>query len=139
VPEGTAPLELLSEAWVAAFAEAAASLPERPGATATVSTVVTGGPDGPKAERAWRVELVDGRVASAAVGAAPEGEAVLAVAQPWDDALATLRGILTLDETFMRGSTKVVGSTGRFMDLLPVLRSEEWRAACEAVAARTSG
>jgi hypothetical protein len=139
VPEGAATLELLSEAWVAAFAEATSSLPERPGATATVSTMVTGGPDGPKAERAWRFELRDGRVASAAVGAAPEGEADLAVTQPWDDALGALRGTLPIDESFMRGNTKFVGSTGRFMDLLPVLRSDEWRAACESVAARTAG
>ena len=63
----------------------------------------------------------------------------LAVAQPWDDALAALQGTVTLDESVHRaGSTKVVGSIGLFMGLLPVLRSDEWRAAWESVAARTT-
>jgi len=134
VPDG---LAFLSEEWVSAFLAEASSLPERPGATATVSTVVTGGPDGRKAERSWRWSLRDGRIESAAPSAAPEGEADLVVSQPWDDAVAALRGEAGLDVGFMRGSTKIVGSTGVFMTLLPVLRSDEWRAACETVAART--
>jgi hypothetical protein len=131
-------LPFLSEAWVEAFASATASLPERPGATAVLSFVVTGGPDGPKAEHAWRLTMRDGRVESAAVGAAVEGEADLLVAQPWADALAAIDGTASLDVSFMRGSTKVAGSTGVLMDLLGVLRSDEWREACRSVATRTA-
>jgi hypothetical protein len=82
--------------------------------------------------------LLDGRLEAAAAGAAPDGDADLYVTQQWDDALATLRGDTTLDVGFMRGSTKVVGSTGLLMDLLPVLRSDEWRAALVDVASRTA-
>jgi hypothetical protein len=136
VPEGA--LAFLSEEWVAAFADAGSSLPDRPGVSARVSAVVTGGPEGRKAERAWRFVLRDGKVVEAAAGGAPEGDADLVVTQPWDEALATLDGTVPLDESFMRGTTKVVGSTGLFMDLLPVLRSDEWRSACGSVAARTA-
>jgi hypothetical protein len=136
VPEGD--LAFLSEEWVAAFAEAGASLPERPGATATIATVVTGGPEGRKAEKSWRIVLRDGRVVSASAGPTPEGEADLAVIQPWEDALAALDGSASLDVSFMRGSTKIAGSSGVLMELLPVLRSQQWRAACDSVAARTA-
>ena len=124
--------DLFDDAWVASFGDALSSLPQRPGASAVVSTVVTGGPAGRKAERPWHFELVDGRVVSSAPGPAPDvdGERVLVVTQPWDDAVAALRGEVPADEAFMRGTTKVVGNVGVLMDLLPVLRSAEWRAAC---------
>lgn len=127
--------ELFDEAWVASFGASLADLPARPGASAVVSAVVTGGPGGRKAERPWHFELVDGRVVTAGPGAATvEGERVLALTLPWDDAVAALRGEVPVDEAFMRGSTKVVGSMGVFMDLLPVLRSDEWQAACAPLA-----
>lgn len=128
--------ELFDDEWIASFADALADLPARPGASAVVSTVVTGGPAGRRAERQWHYELVDGRVVSAAAGApAPgDGERVLVLTQPWDDALADLRGDVPLDEAFMRGTTKLVGSVGVLMDLLAVLRSDEWRAARKPLA-----
>jgi hypothetical protein len=132
------PLAFLSDEWVAELVAAAEALPERPGATATVSNVVVGGPEGKKAERAWRFSLVDGRLASAEPGAAPEGEADLVLTQSWDDAATALRGGPGPDVGFMRGSTKVVGSVGTFMALLPVLRSDEWRAVTSRVAERTA-
>lgn len=132
------PVPFLSDEWVAALAEAAAALPPRPGATARVSTVVVGGHAGAKAERGYRCEFVDGRLVTASPGAAAEDEADLHVTQPYDDALAALRGDAGLDVAFMRGRTKVVGRTGVLLSLLPVLRSPEWRTACEALAARTS-
>ena len=106
-----------------------------PEATTKVSVVVTGGPEGRKAERRWRFAVAGGEVVEAAEGAFPEGEADLVVTQPWDDAIAAVDGTVPLDEAFMRGTTKVVGSTGVLMDLLPVLRSDGWRAACGPVAA----
>ena len=134
MPDGALPF--LSDEWVAAFADAASILPRRPGASASVSVTVVGGPEGKKAERSWRFVVRDGQVVESADGSAPDAD--LVVTQPWDDALADLDGTAPIDESFMRGSTKVVGSAGTFMDLLPVLRSPEWRAACDAVAARTA-
>jgi hypothetical protein len=100
--------------------------------------IVTGGPEGRKAERAARLVVRDGRVAE--VTPAPtgegEGEADLVITQPWDDAQAAADGTVPLDEAFMRGTSKVVGSTGLLMDLLPVVRSDEWREACGTVVAQ---
>jgi len=132
------PVPFLSEEWVGALLDACSSLPERDGATARVSTVVVGGPAGARSEASYRCEFVDGRVVSAALGAAPEGQADLVVTQPYDDAVAALRGEAGLDVAFMRGRTKVAGSTGQLLSLLPVLRSDEWRAACDALVARTA-
>ena len=99
-----------------------------------VTVVVTGGPEGRKAERRWRFAVQRGEVVEAGEGAFAEDEAHLVVTQPWDDAVAAIDGSVPIDEAFMRGTTKVVGSTGVFMDLLPVLRSDQWRAACAPVA-----
>lgn len=128
-------LPFLSEPWVAALADAGSALPERPGASATVATTVVGGPGGKKAETSYRVTFVDGRIVDAAAGA--DGTADLAVSRPWDDALADLRGETGLDTSFMRGRAKVASNLGVLLSLLPVLRSDEWRAACASLAART--
>lgn len=129
--------DFLSEAWAAELAAVGASLPEVPGATATVTTVVVGGPAGKKAETAYRCAFVDGRIASASAG--DDGAtADLVVSEPWDEAVAALQGGPTIDVSFMRGRTKVVGSMGTFMDLLPVWRSDAWRAARSDLAARTA-
>jgi hypothetical protein len=121
--------------WLRSLAELGAALPARPGATASLSVVVTGGPDG---EVAWRCSFVDGRVASVEPGPAAEGDADLVVTRTYDDVLAELRGEHGLDVAFMRGQAKVAGSTAVLMRLLPVLRSEEWRAACSELLARTA-
>ena len=103
---------------------------------AVVTLVVTGGPEGRKAERSARVVVRDGRVAEVAPGASAEGEADLVITQPWDDAHAAIDGTVPLDEAFMRGTSKVVGPTGLLMDLLPVVRSDGWRDACGTVVAQ---
>jgi len=125
----------LSDEWVAALAEVAASVPARPGASATVTTVVTGGP---VKERAYRWTVSDGRVVAAEPGGAAEGAVDIVVNQPYDDAVADLSGEYGIDVAFMRGSTKVVGRMGTFMDLLPVLRSPEWDAARRQLRERTA-
>lgn len=113
----------LSEAWLVAQAEAGAALPERPGASAVVQHVVTGGPDG---EVCYHVVLVDGRLIAAAFGeaAAPD----LVCTATYAEAVRMATGVVGAHEAFMQGKLKVVGSTGRLMDLLPVLDSAEHRA-----------
>jgi hypothetical protein len=135
VPEQVA---FLSPEWIDAFVEACAALPPRAGASATLATVVVGGPAGAKAETAYRWDLVDGRVAGAEPGGAADGAVDLLVTQPYDDAVAALRGELAVDDAFMRGRTKIAGPTASILSILPVVRSDEWRAAHEALLARTA-
>lgn len=113
----------LSRAWLDAHAAAGASLPERPGATAVVQHVVTGGPDG---EARYHLAWVDGRVVAAVLGPAEAPDLVCTA--PYADAAAMASGAVGAHEAFMQGKLKVVGSTGRLMDLMPVLDSDEHRA-----------
>lgn len=101
----------------------------------TVALVVTGAPGG---ERAAAVRIDGGRVVHVAPGPVPEEDAELVLTVPVADAAAAARGEYGLDVAFMRGSAKLVGSSGTFMDLLEVLGSDEWRAACGELAAAPS-
>lgn len=103
-------------------------MPER----VRVGVVVTGVPGG---ERSARCEVVDGRLAGVEPGPVREGDADLLVTLPAADAAAAGTGEYGVDVAFMRGSAKVVGSMGTFMDLLPVFAGDEWRAACAELAA----
>ena len=51
------------------------------------------------------------------------------------DAAAVGTGALLLDEGFMQGRVKIVGSMGTVMELLPLLRSADYVAAVGAAAA----
>lgn len=103
-----------------------------PEGRATVALVVAGAPGG---ERAARVEIEAGCVVSVTPGPVPEGEADLVLTVPVGDAEAVGRGEQGIDVAFMRGSAKLVGSSGTFMDLLGVFDADEWRAACRDLAA----
>ena len=93
-------------------------------ATTRVQHVVSGGPAG---EVAYVVEVVDGAVVSTSVGA--DDTADLTLAERHDDAAKVAAGELGLDDAFMRGRAKLTGSMGTFMTLLPVFRSDAYRAA----------
>ena len=101
-------------------------------ATARVQHVVSGGPGG---ELAFVVEVVDGQVSSTTVGS--DDSADLVLAERHDDAERMTAGDLDPDAAFMRGRVKVTGSMGTYMALLPLFRSDAYRAArAEAAATR---
>lgn len=100
-------------------------------ATIRVQHVVSGGPDG---EVAYVVEVVDGQVASASPGV--DDAADLTLAERHDDAVQMRAGELAPDDAFMRGRVKVTGSMGTYMALLPVFRSDAYRAAQAEVTSR---
>jgi putative sterol carrier protein len=93
-------------------------------ATTRVQHVVSGGPAG---EVAYVVEVADGAVVSTSLGA--DDTADLTFAERHDDAAKVAAGELGLDDAFMRGRAKLTGSMGTFMALLPVFRSDAYRAA----------
>lgn len=122
----------LSQAWVDALATALADLPARAGASARVQHVVSGGPEG---EVRYHLEVVDGRVEAAGLGdiEAPD----LTCTSTYADAVRLAMGEVAAHEAFMQGRLKVVGSTGRLMDLLPVLDSDDHRRATADLRAAT--
>lgn len=95
-----------------------------------IAVVVTGAPGG---ERRARFAVDPEADALPPVDAA-DGEPDLLVTMTHADAVAAGAGEYGVDVAFMRGSAKVVGSMGTFMDLLPVLHGEQWRAACRELA-----
>ena len=122
----------LTEAWVEALAAALGSLPERAGATAVVQHVVSGTPHG---EVRYHLSIIDGRVGSAGLGEVEEADLRCTTSYP--DALRLARGDVAVHEAFMQGKLKMVGSTGRLMDLLPVLGSDDHRQALAGLSAAT--
>lgn len=93
-------------------------------AAVRVQHVVSGAPGG---ELAYVVEVADGDVVGASVGA--DETADLTLAERHDDATAIVAGDLLPDDAFMRGRVKVTGSMGTYMALVPVFRSDAYRAA----------
>ena len=114
--------ELLTQEWVEQVVERGASLPEVPGASATVQYVVTGAPDG---EVGHHQSIVDGQVQAAGLGDLEGADLVLTV--PFDRLLAAARGETLAPVELMRGRAKQVGSSGHLMALMPVLVSDGYR------------
>jgi ABC-type amino acid transport substrate-binding protein len=138
-------LVFLSPDWVGALRAATADLPARPGTTARVSFVVTGGPDG---DVAWWLAVVDGRVVDAgrldaalvdeATGAGDEGDQPpVTVTLPRAVATAVARGEVELPAAFMQGRAKVAGDQAALVRLLAWTATPEYRAAARAVDATT--
>lgn len=122
----------LSEAWLAELVSADAALPPVEGATLRVQHVV---PKAPGGEVAYTTSIEDGRVVAATLG--PDEAADLVVTTEYRDAVLLLTGELAPDVAFMQGRLKVAGSMGDFLRLIPVQRSEAYRAGRAALGAAT--
>ncbi|MGK2950314.1 MAG: hypothetical protein ACSLFP_17215 [Acidimicrobiales bacterium] len=122
----------LSQEWLDLRVEHLSSLPAVDGASARLLHVVSGAPDG---EVRFGETYVDGRLTEASL--APAADADLELTYKHDVALLIATGDLHLVDGFMQGRVKLVGPTGRLMDLLPALESPEHAAAEATVAAQT--
>jgi predicted lipid carrier protein YhbT len=118
-----AKVAFLSDEWFELLRSLGAALPERPGATARVQHVVTGGPDG---EVRYLHTVVDGRTTELAPGS--DDGADVTFTNTYADAQALAKGDLHAPVLFMQGRTKMAGDMGKVLALMPVLRSEEHRA-----------
>ena len=98
------------------------------GASARVQYVVTGTPDG---ERRYVVTVVDGQVDEVVLGA--DDTADVTFTNTYADAQALARGELDPSVMFMQGRTKMAGNMGKVLALMPVTRSEEYRALLASV------
>lgn len=122
----------LTQEWLDLRVEHLSGLPVVEGASAHLLHVVSGAPDG---EVRFGETYVDGRLTEASL--APTADADLELTYKHDVALLIATGELHLVDGFMQGRVKLVGPTGRLMDLLPALQSPEHAAAEAAVAAQT--
>lgn len=120
----------LSAAWIDdGPCDPAAEALAASGGTGTVARIVTGAPDG---EARFTARVADGAVAYEP-GVADEVD--LSLTDTYANALDVLTGAADPNALFMRGRTKVAGSTRVLLDLLAATRTERYSQVRDALAA----
>jgi putative sterol carrier protein len=112
----------LTQEWLDESRKLAEGQPERPGASARMQYVVTGGPEG-DVEYYWIVE--NGKLVDSKLGKLPDAEVTLSMT--YDDARKIQRGELDATAAFMQGKVKVTGNMAKVMALLPITNSPEYK------------
>ena len=112
----------LSQEWIDDARGLAESQPERPGASARMQYVVTGGPDG-DIKYWWRLE--DGKLLESALGAVDDADFTMTLS--YDDSVKIQKGELDANAAFMQGRMKVTGNMGKLMQLMPLTNSPEYK------------
>jgi len=118
----------LSQEWLDQSKTLAADQPERPGASARMQYVVTGGPDG---DVSYYWVLENGKLLESQIGTLDDAEVTLT--QSWDDAVKVQKGELDANAAFMQGRVKVTGNMAKLMALLPLTNAPEYKALQEQI------
>ena len=114
--------KFLSQEYMDLQKKLAEDQPERPGTTAQMQYVVTGGPEG-DIRYFWVLE--DGKLLEAALGAKDDAEVTLT--QTYDDAVKIAKGELDPNAAFMQGKIKVTGNMQKLMQLMPLTNAPEYK------------
>jgi len=122
----------LSQEWLDETRKMAEGQPARPGASARMQYVVTGGPDG-DIDYYWILE--NGKINESQLGKLADAEVTLTTAYP--DALKIQKGELDANAAFMQGKVKVTGNMAKVMSLLPITNSPEYKQLQTEIAAIT--
>jgi len=122
----------LSQEWLDETRKMAEGQPERPGASAVLQYVVTGGPEG-DVHYYWVLE--NGRLKESKLGDHPQAEVTLT--QTYEDAMRIQKGELDATAAFMQGKVKVTGNMAKLMSLMPITNSPEYKALQAEIAAIT--
>jgi putative sterol carrier protein len=123
----------LTQEWLDLNRELAQEFPEKPGATARMQNVVTGGPDG---DVSYYQVIENGKMVEANLGEDPEG-AEFTITSTYDDSVKIAKGELDANAAFMQGRMKVTGNMGKLMALMPLTQSPEYKAIAEKTQAQT--
>jgi putative sterol carrier protein len=122
----------LTQEWLDETKTMSESQPERPGATARMQYVVTGGPDG-DISYYWLLE--DGKLKEAKLGKLDDAEVTLTTG--YGDAVKIQKQELDANTAFMQGKVKVTGNMAKVMSLLPITNSAEYKQLQAEIAAIT--
>lgn len=114
-------MKYLSQEWLDETRAMAADQPLRPGASARIQFVVTGGPDG-DVKYSWVLE--DGKLLESHLGVIADPD--VTITAPFADWVKIARGELDMSAAFMQGVVKVAGDMGKFLQLLPITQSREY-------------
>ena len=112
----------LTQEWLDEGKALSVSQPERPGATARMQYVVTGGPDG-DIKYYWVLE--NGKLLESQIGDLEDAEVTLT--QSYEDAMRIQKGELDANAAFMQGRVKVTGNMAKLMAMLPITNSAEYK------------
>jgi predicted lipid carrier protein YhbT len=112
----------LSQEWLEQGKKLSESQPERPGATARMQYVVTGGPDG-DIRYYWVLE--NGKLQESSLGELPDADFTMTMT--YADSVAVQNGDLDANAAFMQGRIKVTGNMGTLMQLMPLTMSPEYK------------
>jgi predicted lipid carrier protein YhbT len=118
----------LSQEWLEQGKKLSESQPERPGATARMQYVVTGGPDG-DIRYYWVLE--NGKLQESSLGELPDADFTMTMT--YADSVAVQNGDLDANAAFMQGRIKVTGNMGTLMQLMPLTMSPEYKQLQEQV------
>ncbi len=112
----------LTDEWFEETRALAATQPKRPGLSARMQFIVTGGADG-EVRYYWVLE--DGLLSQSGVGDVDDADVTLTTAR--SDAMAIAKGDLDPNVAFMQGRMKVSGAMGIMMRLLPATNTPEYQ------------
>ena len=118
----------LSQEWIDDTRKLAASQPERPGASACMQYVVTGGPDG-DIKYYWILD--NGKLVESDLGEADAADFTMTLT--YADSVKVQQGELDANAAFMQGRMKVSGNMGKLMQLMPLTNSPEYKALQEEI------
>jgi len=125
--------QYLTQEWLDQGRELAKDQPERPGASAKMQYVVTGGPDG-DIKYYWVLE--DGKLLESQLGSITDADFTMTLT--YEDSVALAQGELDANAAFMQGRMKVAGNMGKLMQLMPLTQSAEYQALQEQIRPLTS-
>jgi putative sterol carrier protein len=112
----------LTQEWHDEARRLAEDQPERPGASARMQYVITGGPDG-EVRYYWILE--NGKLLDSQLGDLSEPEVTLTMTH--EDAMKVPKGELDPNAAFRPGRIKVTGNLAKLMALLPITNSPEYK------------
>jgi putative sterol carrier protein len=118
----------LTQEWLDQSRELAKDQPERPGSSAKMQYVVTGGPEG-DIKYYWVLE--NGKLLESQLGEIADPD--FTMTSTYEDSVAIAKGTLDANAAFMQGKMKVAGNTGKLMTLLPLTMSPEYKALQEQI------
>jgi putative sterol carrier protein len=112
----------LTQEWLDETRKMAEGQPERPGASAKMQYVVTGGPEG-DVKYYWVLE--NGKLNESKLGEMPDAEVTMT--QTYEDAMKIQKGELDANAAFMQGRIKVSGNMAKLMSLMPLTNAPEYK------------
>jgi putative sterol carrier protein len=112
----------LTQEWLDETKKMADGQPERPGASAKMQYVVSGGPDG-EVKYYWVLE--NGKLLDSKLGDLPDAEVTMTMT--YEDAMKIQKGELDANAAFMQGRIKVSGNMAKLMALMPLTNAPEYK------------